>query len=379
MKDLDYTIWFVPYDSGFYPYDNAVEHWDYMWSLTTKTAKNRIGTQGTEMYAPIFNSVGGDQKPTFHLLKMKPPIVSEPVRKRDIVEIFGRDGDIDLYENLLQKPIFERRTIEEQFMLLGQNAESGNYYVGSDREWAALISQLKNFFNSHMGQMRIVLSHDPGFYWLGRVTAAVDDIGGYRAVIRITADVEPYKYERYASNEAWIWDDFSFIDGIIREYGNITVDNSHETVDSELNTHYCNVLEVPVRLRDVVPTFLASGTGISLGDVQVSDDLLTWYDVPIIKYGNPTLNGTEHQIQLEGARNPILVATTSYLYFRNNSYLSVTPQTGDNPKEKNWFERSGTSPNYVYTPTTDTTVDSGKTYYKPKTRKVSVSMRGATL
>ena len=44
-------------------------------------------------------------------------------------------------------------------------------------------------------------------------------------------------------------------------------------------------------------------------------------------------------------------------------YNSVTPETGDNPKEKGWYERSGSSPNYVYTLTTDTTVQSGTTYY----------------
>ena len=315
-KDLDYTIWFVPYGGGFYPYDESVEHWDYAWSLATKTAKNRVGTQSTEMYAPLFNGVDSTQKPCFHLLKMKAPVVSEPVRKRDIVDIFGRDGDIDLYENLLQKPIFERRTIEEQFILLGQNAEIGNYYVGSDREWAGLISQLKNFFNSHCGQMRIVLSHDPGFYWLGRVSAAVDDLGGYRAVIRITANVEPYKYERYHSAEPWIWDDFSFIDGIIREYGDITIEHTDTATDEQNNEYGYMTLEIPMRLRDVVPKFFAFGAVgavVSYGDVQVSLDNENWYDVSITGYDDPMTQGTAHQLQLTGSRQPYMESRTLYI------------------------------------------------------------------
>lgn len=44
-------------------------------------------------------------------------------------------------------------------------------------------------------------------------------------------------------------------------------------------------------------------------------------------------------------------------------YNSVTPETGDNPKEKGWYERSGSAGAYVYTLTTDTTVGDGKTYY----------------
>lgn len=45
------------------------------------------------------------------------------------------------------------------------------------------------------------------------------------------------------------------------------------------------------------------------------------------------------------------------------SYDAVTPETGDNPKEKGWYERSGSAGSYVYTLTTDTTVAEGKTYY----------------
>lgn len=45
------------------------------------------------------------------------------------------------------------------------------------------------------------------------------------------------------------------------------------------------------------------------------------------------------------------------------SYDAVTPATGDNPAEKGWYERSGSSPNYVYTLTDDTSVTQGTTYY----------------
>lgn len=46
------------------------------------------------------------------------------------------------------------------------------------------------------------------------------------------------------------------------------------------------------------------------------------------------------------------------------SYDAATPESGDNPKEKGWYERSGSAGSYVYTLTTDTTVDESKTYYE---------------
>ncbi len=44
------------------------------------------------------------------------------------------------------------------------------------------------------------------------------------------------------------------------------------------------------------------------------------------------------------------------------TYTAVSSPTG-NPSTQGYYERSGTSPNYTYTRSTDTTVQSGKTYY----------------
>lgn len=59
------------------------------------------------------------------------------------------------------------------------------------------------------------------------------------------------------------------------------------------------------------------------------------------------------------------------------SYNSVTPQTGDNPTEKGWYERSGSAGAYVYTLTTDTTVGEGKTYYAKSDIKLASAAKSA--
>lgn len=59
------------------------------------------------------------------------------------------------------------------------------------------------------------------------------------------------------------------------------------------------------------------------------------------------------------------------------SYDAVTPQTGDNPAEKGWYERSGSAGAYVYTLTTDTTVTEGKTYYVKSDVRLSSAAKSA--
>lgn len=54
----------------------------------------------------------------------------------------------------------------------------------------------------------------------------------------------------------------------------------------------------------------------------------------------------------------------TFLYLGNTSYVytSVTPEEGDNPKAKYWYEYDSETEQYVETE--DTTVEPGKTYYE---------------
>lgn len=58
----------------------------------------------------------------------------------------------------------------------------------------------------------------------------------------------------------------------------------------------------------------------------------------------------------------------------DDEYKAVSSPSG-NPKSQGWYERSGTSPNYVYTLTNDTSVVSGKTYYTGPTYVITTTLK----
>lgn len=89
----------------------------------------------------------------------------------------------------------------------------------------------------------------------------------------------------------------------------------------------------------IYPNNDSTAVGIVYEDVDV-----TTGDMP----GSVVVKGTVYENRLSEAVD---------------TYSSVTVPIGGNPKELGLYERSGSSPNYVYTLTTDTTVVSGKTYY----------------
>lgn len=60
-------------------------------------------------------------------------------------------------------------------------------------------------------------------------------------------------------------------------------------------------------------------------------------------------------------------------------YDSVTLKDLVSPKAQGWQERSGSSPDYTYTDSTDTTVNTSKTYYLPDDSHTAVSDYAAVL
>lgn len=110
-----------------------------------------------------------------------------------------------------------------------------------------------------------------------------------------------------------------------------------------------------VPMGTIYPSNDANATGIVYEDVDV-----TTGDMP----GSVVLKGTvyEDRLAVTGA-----------------SYDAVTLSALVSPKEQGWQERSGTSPSYTYTDSTDTEVDTAKTYYLPDESHTAVSNYAAVL
>lgn len=90
-----------------------------------------------------------------------------------------------------------------------------------------------------------------------------------------------------------------------------------------------------------------------------------------ITFATPSLSGSATVLSNDkwksvSTKFPTLEQANAWIKTKLNialTYTEAVPQTGDNPSELGWYERSGTSPSYTYTLTEDTTVDSTKTYY----------------
>lgn len=72
------------------------------------------------------------------------------------------------------------------------------------------------------------------------------------------------------------------------------------------------------------------------------------------------------------------VDTSKTYYLPDESHTAVSDYaTVLNPKTEGWYERSGSSPDYVYTLSTDTEGDSSKTYYEKSDIRMSSAAKTA--
>lgn len=149
-------------------------------------------------------------------LVLKDPMPQEtPEVKTCCIDVPGANGILDLSEGLWGVR-FENRKLP--FSLGG---------VREKKRWPSIYSAFLNAY--HGKQVEITLDIDPNWYYKGRFYVK----GSLERTARIgkmecELDADPFKYGKQSSLEPWKWDSFSFVNGVIRNYGNIEVNGSLE-------------------------------------------------------------------------------------------------------------------------------------------------------
>lgn len=138
--------------------------------------------------------------------------IESPEQKTQYVEVPGRDGYLDLSEVLTGEPHYKNRNLKISLIRREQDF----------RRWHVKASDVTDY--CHNIRRKVIFDSDPGYYFDGRLKA--ESSKNFKGIdcFTISVDAQPYKYERFSSLEPWIWDIFSFEDGIIRNYKDLRVD-----------------------------------------------------------------------------------------------------------------------------------------------------------
>lgn len=144
--------------------------------------------------------------------------VSDTPARRYTVEVPGRDGALDLTE-ALGGVYFGNREVTIELNAAGITREQGRY----------IASHLRNTLDGKL--VRCIASDDPAYFWLGRCQVDADKERMFPVLnVTITIDAEPYKHGITSSYEPWLWDLFSFVDGVITQQSDVILDNETKSV-----------------------------------------------------------------------------------------------------------------------------------------------------
>jgi phage-related protein len=117
------------------------------------------------------------------LLKSRPEI-SPPSPKLKLIKVPGSNQVIDLTESLTGEVKYETRQITAEFFI-----------VDNRGRWPLLYSEILTYL--HGKSIRIIMDDDPNYFYTGRVTVGELVPDKKTAALTITAEVEPYKRERF--------------------------------------------------------------------------------------------------------------------------------------------------------------------------------------
>lgn len=157
-----------------------------------------------------------NSKTDWKLLRAKFEISDPQLRKYEVM-VPGRDGMLDL-SDALGGAYFGNRSVKVSFLCLNWLEE----------RFHLLASTMRNAIDGKT--CRIVLSSDSSYFWRGRPQVVAEWDGSGASSLTVEAEVEPFKYSISSSYDPWVWDTFSFVNGVIVQEADVTLNNQTKTV-----------------------------------------------------------------------------------------------------------------------------------------------------
>lgn len=121
------------------------------------------------------------------------------------VQVPGRDGMLDLTDELYGSVKYKNRKLQIQFLIPD---------VAS--KWAIIYSEIADAL--HGKKLYVTFDEDKSYSYYGRVTINKFATARHKGTITLDVDAEPYKIYNADPYTDWLWDPFDFRSGVIQNH-----------------------------------------------------------------------------------------------------------------------------------------------------------------
>ena len=144
----------------------------------------------------------------WHMIPIKRPFIVNAELKEKTIDLEGTNGELDYTTALRGYPLYENRKDSLKFRLV------------DSPEFDSVMKRRNDIASYLHGRYRkLTLEDEPQYYYQGRFELTENKFKGTKdwADITIKYNLEPFKYSILQSTDDWLWDPFSFEDGIIQK------------------------------------------------------------------------------------------------------------------------------------------------------------------
>lgn len=146
-------------------------------------------------------------------LLIKTKVITAPEPQLHEVEVFGRDGTIDLTEAASGIVRYKKRTIKLELR-----------YIGPENTRTSMLTNFENFIQGKL--IKYIFDDDAAYYYIGRMISCEPEVAGAAFDLSTEISVQPYKYNIESTADDWLWDPFDFELGVINELHSILVNGT---------------------------------------------------------------------------------------------------------------------------------------------------------
>ena len=238
----------------------------------------------------------------WHIIPVKRPFIENAEPKFKTVDIVGADGELDYTTALRGYPLYENRSGTLKFRMV----DNGDLKSVMHRR-----NEIASYLHGRYRQM--TLEDEPEYYYQGRFELTDNSFKGTKdwADISIKYNLEPFKYSILQSTDDWLWDPFSFDDGVIQKsffYGISTNSTDWKYINN------LNSIVGDMAVNPVIKVTVDSGKTIDLH--TYSSFTKTW-------------SGKTYSIsQTDDASDIVFDINTTRLRYRGYGTIDITFRTG---------------------------------------------------
>ena len=258
---------------------------------------------------PIFSNYVGTWD-TWHLIPVSRPVIAPPPLRKNMVDVPGANGSIDITDAPRGFPVYGNRTGSLEFYV--DHSRDWGTSNGTPYDWTTAYHAVCAYL--HGRQTKMYLADEPYYYYYGRF--AVNSWKSDKQAARITID---YDVEPYVVSEARLFDT-AVQNPVTRAYVPIgdLFDNTKFVIDfangNTLSTQFADSI---VGNMPVIPMIMWTRPGVPGIDYQPDEDEL------YVEVYREYLGYRTDKIKVEGE-----VVTGSADYTLNPKMQIVNPFNG---------------------------------------------------